>query len=525
MKRFLRIGQWGAATAVALLVNGSVAHAALPDLRLCQLTVELETNKFEQAVALSLRLCADKIRGAQILNTPAAMQAAVNLCEAKFKLIWDVQGLTAGDKVTKFKAKMDALFNGPPGPPFKCDPTFLLKLGHFQSPSQAPGSPSAGSWMATSLLNSASAAALNQEIAQVGDAMSLIAAAQTFSNVDCSQPVTCLYSGTNNCRPNLCKFGLECFEHACTLTASSATVNTAFLPSIVATLSGRSPFGICVLSKGGKFANLGAGYGDSGFQYSISGPSKTLDPVVLGSVATVCVYVNRAEGYCNCGGAGVFPKNVNICQDRIVQAGTEPVNDQCGSLSSLASPETQNPYAGTKVGLPKLNLSGTQGTGDCLNLFTTQFAIITGTCGTCSGCCGADGLPCTSDDLIVPQAPASVPLTTGTATTTLFEAVASAGGCSGDFGATSCVEDSNCTGAAAPFCNTPSPVLTTLTAGPVTGTVPGAPVCAKFDASTMSGVKFVGAFPAGGGGPPLGDTTTSSLLWSKESNRGSDPGT
>ena len=54
-------------------------------------------------------------------------------------------------------------------------------------------------------------------------------------------------------------------------------------------------------------------------------------------------------------------------------------------------------------------------------------------------------------------------------------------------------------------CTVGAPSLSTITVGPIAGTKTN---CKNYDASNMSGVAFVGAFPAASGNPPIGDSAT-----------------
>src|SRR5205823_3320760 len=127
----------------------------------------------------------------------------------------------------------------------------------------------------------------------------------------------------------------------------------------------------------------GLAWGTSGFQYSIGGPAKTLDPVNVGGGIVVCVNVNRAEGWCDCTGGGKST-GIALCQDRIA-TGQNP--DDCGEPAVTQTDDTQG-YGHTKVGGPHSTLSGASVSGDCLSLFTTQFTIFTGPC------TGLAGDPC-----------------------------------------------------------------------------------------------------------------------------------
>jgi len=552
MRRLSIIGKASATAAMAgaLLLNAGASYAAGPALDQCQKGIEAAAKVYHDAIRTALTGCADAVRTQQVKEAAKAgtgpLAVAAKTCEAKLKPVYDLANVTPGKSAAdKFKAALAKLVGIPSGTP-KCDVKTLIKLGHLISGTGGSAPPNTGTdatvFVADSLLTSLENSAISEVVAEYGDAMGLIAAAvgapESKAGANdatcCTNTVGC--NDTKGYRPNLCGFGLECNTHACQLdgTSGGQLVSSGILGTIPLTISGRSTLGICSLTKGGQ------GFGaQSGFEYIIGGAARTLDPVNLGGGLIVCVNVNRSEGWCDCTGHGIA-LNTNFCQDRVVSGG---VTDDCpGGVAADATDDNQG-FTGTKVGAVAIGTSGASAAGDCVNFFTTQFIIHQS-----PATYGPDTTPCTSDDTQAPQAPASVPLTTGTAVASVIDAVSALGTCTLD-GATSCIEDvncnacnvaktcgdplhtactkdSNCTSVVGSdgFCKTrctldgstacttsaqcgtcAGPLFTTLTVGPFTGSKTS---CKNYEASTLSGLQLVGAFPAAAGSAPIGDSCT-----------------
>jgi len=142
--------------------------------------------------------------------------------------------------------------------------------------------------------------------------------------------------------------------------------------------------------------------------------------------------------------------------------------------------------------------------GDCINLNTIQFKTLGN-----AGLFGPDATPCTADDLRPPAGAASVPFTTGTASAEVKNALQGPGGCSNNANHL-CRENANCdtdgsTNPATGTCGGATIIATqtvpALTGGPIAD-------CDDLEASQLSGLQFVGAFPALDGAG-LGDVVSS----------------
>lgn len=320
----------------------------------------------------------------------------------------------------------------------------------------------------------------------------------------------------------------------------------------------------------------GAGFNlEPDFLYLINSPGKTLRAVVPPGLPLVgaCVQVVRSEGWCDCKGAASpitqLPVNFNLCSDsRITQctkrctggthsacntngdcssqvpsAGTCNATKSCNGTSTPACTKdsdctapittdacgvavdpgkTDDTYPGTLNGGTTLAPSGQSAAGDCVDLVSAQFTIM-----TTAPDLGPDQVPCSQDDFAAPTAPFSLPLTTGSASATLLDALNVPGGClksghcsggnkgqciiggpacsglsPGTCTKDACVEDANCisvSGDPLDRCNTPAPQFVDLRVSSNGGKTS----CAQYEASNMNGFAVTGAIAANAA--PLGD--------------------
>jgi hypothetical protein len=438
-----------------------------------------------------------------------------------------------------------------------------------------PAAGDAGKFLCDWILTAKEKLAIKQQLFLIPDTVNLLSAMQSAgpekisptSGIAAKKGTSCSLAGTDlntqEYRPNLCRFGAECRDHACTLAGTSqATLLSAPLAGLLGgpatlNLSGSVVIEFCQLGQAtgncfdapkgpcetntdcptsptnkcnlNRAEGLGSQFGaETGFIYLINEPSKTIKvtipPALAGLVAAVCVDNVRSEGWCDCTGHGIT-NNTSFCQDGFLSDNGGP-NDDCGSPLTLGTPSPLFP--GTLNGAIKITPSGASAAGDCLDLQTTQFTIILATSDF-----GTDGLACTGDDFGAPSAPAQLPITTGTAVASIKDAVASPGTCNLD--GAFCVENANCvnlcsaatagtcsadglpctggpgvTGTCNPTANQPcagGPTLTDIQVGPLTGAKTN---CNNYSSSNLSGLSLVGAFPALGTdfNNPLGDSVT-----------------
>ncbi|MFI5394450.1 MAG: hypothetical protein ACHQ9S_02855 [Candidatus Binatia bacterium] len=300
------------------------------------------------------------------------------------------------------------------------------------------------------------------------------------TNADCT-------AGTK--RPNLCSFNAECNFRTCNAPGSFGNLTAGSLGGGNAGifLPGQQSLGVCqtapTASRGygqGAGENLGTA---PGTVYVTGSDVGSLKPVSVAGTTLVCVNQLGAEGWCDCGGGG-GNKNVSYCQDRLAsQCQGGHCTDVCDTLTTTCTlggggctsnadcvsgtactsnadcPDkcgnnpvtgfTTNPdsdFVGTQVGPAVPSFGGGSANGDCMILETTQFKQLTI---AIPSELGSDGLPCTPDDQKAPGAPVTVPLTTGSSTSTMHNAVLGTatpyGLCDGN-AATECIDGNDCKG-------------------------------------------------------------------------------
>jgi hypothetical protein len=243
-----------------------------------------------------------------------------------------------------------------------------------------------------------------------------------------------------------------------------------------------------------------------GGDYRVFGnfPTRTVKPAELDINTLVCIQGKTSAGWCDCTAGGGLANDYTQCSDHITGSGLscpdttlpnavsedEPcfctTSGACGGLSQPACVSTGmacdsdldcgatetckarggggrcHPNSATTA---DLDFTGSSVTGDCLINSTTQLKVVNFT-GPGSGICvsgelcdvsapvcsigpcipfeGADGVPCTMDDNLPNGDPANLPLTTGSASATLEDAVYVEGTCPNG---KTCIEDANCTNA------------------------------------------------------------------------------
>src|SRR5262245_7475375 len=188
-----------AGAACALLLSASPSFAGGPTLDACQKGLELATNNFRKSLQTALVLCVDTVRKQQVKEATKAgtgpTAVAAKLCEVKLAGVYDVNNLKPGvSSADKMKAAIDKLFGIPSGTP-KCNAAMLAAMGHGVTGAGAP--PLAGNaeeFTEDALLVSTEQSVIDDEVAQTGDALNLIAAAVSapeskpgkMDNTDCS---------------------------------------------------------------------------------------------------------------------------------------------------------------------------------------------------------------------------------------------------------------------------------------------------------------------------------------------------
>jgi hypothetical protein len=491
--------------------------------------------KLFSTYAKALKKCKVAIQKQVDAGEEADMEKAADACEKSLGSLFDINGIRGKSAISKFYDKFNTKFFTDTG---KCDSdltenamvgtAYIPAMGHLVAPVQAPGT-TPWDWMMRWIALMKFKLALLEENFVMATTVNLLDSVIDGSGTDCTLPTNCNPETTPNCRPNLCSTGINCRSHACQLDASSATTTSVSGGGavIMVPLTGRAVFEVCKLNP------ITFGIAGAPAVYAIIGDSaRTVDPVgLLGQ--TICVDIIRSQGWCDCVGLGI-PKNLAFCQDHDVLTapacvgaptgpnntegecfcddGTGPTANTCGDDSPPCPPAEQcgitdssgNCHDGTQTSSVFVLPSGASVAGDCVNLNTIQFKTLPN-----AAAFGADATPCTADDTRPPANAASVPFTTGMATASVQNASALEGTCSNNANHT-CKEDINCntndpnnpTGTCGGEVNNPSQTVPALMGGPIGS-------CANLEASQLSGVSFVGAFPALDGAAPLGDVVSS----------------
>ena len=450
--------------------------------------------------------------------------------------------------LAKLFGKADAKFLAAWGELFAkgtCTPADLVASGHLTSPAQAPGA-ATQDWVSHWLKWAKWKLAIKEILFEYADFFNDIQREKRECHIDCPAGTTGTPAVEGGPYPNFCLLNLNCEEHECELSAASNTTTSLGGGALTVTrfLVGSTVFEVCKVKDPFNF--------DPGFYYIISEPARTIGPVDLSIFGTVCIDVVKSEGWCNCTGAPVaIPDSMNFCQDHIATSGavtcpgtatgpntvegpcfcTDPNGvkaTQCGPGVSFC-PAGQfcgstvsggECHPGTTNSAVFVNSTGVALNGACINLNTISFTRLPagGNCGNGKPASfGPDCTPCTADDTIPPAAPASIRFTTGAASAQVLDAVLAEGTCSNPLDSnTRCIEKANCGANPNDTCVgaiiNPNDSLPGLTGVRIDPNTPG---CPDLEAGNLSGLSFVGAFPAldsSGGLGGLGDVISTFTL-------------
>jgi hypothetical protein len=596
------------AFAVAAVMGGSVLHAttAFAALDKCEKVIDNESAKLQKFLFTALQKCKDAVQKENVKGVTSTLGTncqpgggclanAAKLCELQLAKIFDLPTGAAStkSKASKFRAAIVKARTANGSGVRVCEDADITPnpadnnsaLGHLISGAAGYAPPKTGDlgkFMIDWMLFAIEKVVVKQQLFVVPNTLNLIQAAVEApagptnpSGVAAKKGTSCSTLNTDpntqEYRPNLCRFGVECKDYSCQLDTSGtcpATGNSACDTTIPSTCNGGSS--LCFPSKsfveiaseglqpligtdklpvaalgglnleicrpgrssgqcqtgGGAcetdadctganappcnlFPNQGAGaaFGvEPNFLYLINEPAKTLRanvppvnvPPLPTFIAAACIDLVRSEGWCDCAGAGV-QKNFNLCIDHITSDNTH--FDDCGAKIDAADDSADSTYPGTVNGPPVLTPSGASAAGDCVDLVTAQFKLITS-----ASDFGPDGIPCTDDDYAAPTAAFTLPMTTGQASAQIMDSVAAAGKCSVG-GSYACIEDANCSvanGGPGGTCTDPAPSIL-----PLSDTQNGAATtCAHYLAGNLSGFSIVGAISALNAQAPLGDLAT-----------------
>jgi len=428
----------GALVAPALLFSLSMAHPASAALDKCAKAIESNGTKAEAAILKSFQACDAEFRKAVAAglkkSLPPDYSAGAVKCQAALaKAI----GIGNGSSMDKAKASLDKLVPG------TCTQVDLLGLGHL------PQVTFGDMWSRAVLMSSLNVAFV-QEIALVRDTPNMF---QTFACTPKVPGSTCLPSDATTCAACKTLTKSPCYEHSCNYlsSGSSAFDNlTSGVGDITGNLIGASTFSLCNsfgINPTGTYLVIGGTTGNG------------ISPIVVTGLGFACSQALGAEGYVNCPGGSGPLVNYKTCQDS--NPATKDQVGGCGTFlggtpdaCTAASDDTVN--GGFNGGAcTKYSASGTPAGAAFVNNLTQLNVPL-----TVLNELGADNQPCTDDDTEARAQPASLGLTTGTATVEVLS-----------FGNGTDPQDN----------------------GPITG----APFnCGNIQSSNLSGAKIAGAFPA-----------------------------
>jgi hypothetical protein len=476
---------------LVLGVAAAVAFSgpARADVKKCQVGLEKAAAKWQSGLLSALGKCQDAMR--------KDITKAAKTCE---------KGLAGayGKNVDKFRAGAEKA---------ACTGVELSSLGFLLSgPGGNPAPPQGGTpikFTEDYLLVKAENDSCNMELASAPLFSNLLMQAKDVAK--CSGAGAATY-------PKFCGFKCACSERVCVLgdsvtSTSETTLISYALGSVGVPLTiGPDPLTVSsVLGMCEPGPDLAL---ESGVVYIIAQQARTLGVIDFTDNVSglyVCSDTLRSSGFCDCSAGGAGLKDITDCMDRTIPSScTGSSNDACGSPCSakLADPN----YPGTFNGLPNISATGATVPGDCVNMLTNQFTVLTGPGTGGPATYGADGVPCTADDVGGLNSPTNVVLTTGVPTAKLFNYVDKTYGVCTDSSkcVNVCGDGSACVGTN--FVVGPAQKVGVSGKRPAAGSYPVATsVCGQYQQNHLKGLSLSGAFPGAalGQGGGLGDDLSS----------------
>ena len=522
------------AVATAALLASSTSFAAIDK---CQKRIQGEGAKLQKFIYSAVQKCADAIRKEKALgalkqgtgcgSNQACLANAAAICEKLLADVYDAANLKPNkSKIELFRATLEK--SSSTNECTDADLRILEGMGHQLSGNVtlATAPPTGSScdfngdgkadtdcrltFLIDWLLYAIEDSVIRQLQAQTPDLFALLKEAIDATSSNPAKPQTdCSNSASPGYRPNLCRFGVQCFTASCNLSAASNATLQAPALSLNAPISlqGALPVQVCrpglpvspqqpglQLGLGSEFHAVNglnnALYLIGGGANSVRAPGPYPPPLNF-FVTDVCVSVVGQQGWCDCGSPNLgVAKDATVCHDRVGDQDLSPpsgptgqTTDECGVASSQWVPDSTFPASNSHA--PSLTItpssSSSSTAGDCVNLVTLQFTLLTDVSQR-----GADGIGCTPDDTASPLASFTVPLTTGMVTTKLMDAIKTAGTCTGGQNPP-CLRDADCaqtnSGSCDPSTLDVQDVVTSVTGS--TGT------CAEYMSGNLSNLKFV----------------------------------
>jgi hypothetical protein len=516
---------------LALLWSGT-SFAAIDK---CQKRIQGEGAKLQKFIYSAVQKCADAIRkekaagavkgGTDCSSGKACLANAAIFCEKQLAAVYDAANAKPDkSKIELFRATLEK--SSATNECTDDDLRILQGMGHQLSGTAnlATAPPVSGScdfngdgkvdtncrltflidWLTYAIED----ATIRQLQAQTPDLLALLKEAidASVDPVSGKRATDCTGSpppGTEY-RPNLCRFGPQCFTSACTLSVNSQAELQA--PAVWPLLNSGNPFDPIDLAgsvpvqicRPGPTVSVQRGLGGEfhaqpDVLYIVGGPANSVaaSSIPLGLSTffqAACISVVGQQGWCDCSSSGLgVAKNATVCADRsgACDLSANPTNPTCTAISDECGVPIGDWVADSQSLLSwnfhaptfTISTSGSSQPGDCVDLVTLQFTVLT------SGDKGADGIACTADDTAAPLATLTVPLTTGTVNADLRDAIYALGQCAGD--GSLCIRNADC-GVNGP-CNSPAPdvrdVLTTVIGSKGT--------CNEYRAANLSNLKLV----------------------------------
>lgn len=509
------------AAGTVLLLGAGTSHAAIDK---CQKRIQGEGAKLQKFIYSALQKCADAIRkekaaavvkgGDDCSPGKACLANAAAFCEKQLATVYDAANVKPfKSKFELFRAALEK--SSAANECTDSDLRLLEGMGHqlSGSVSLATAPPASGTcdfnsdgkadtncrlkFLTDWLMFAIEDAAIKQLMAQTPDLMAILKDAVEATSADPAKPSTeCSNTSDPGYRPNLCRFGVQCFNAVCSLDSSSSNANLdvpALFP-INIPLEGTLPTAVC--RPGGTTTTqqgLGAEFGvNPNTLYLINSAGRTIQKEfpseILGFIKAICVDVLTSQGWCDCSGQGV-KVDATVCQDRVGRCDASTNSsclpgsgtvDECGVADTLSDPfiaDSLFPNSNEHSERTSISIAGSSTAGDCVDFVTMQFKVLR------ASEYGPDGVPCTDDDGAGPLAAITGPLTTGSVTVELKDAIQSAGTCAST---ENCITNADC---ATPPCDTSTLQITDASAT-VTGAKP-TNACANYTAGKLSGLKLV----------------------------------
>jgi len=529
-----------------VVLVGLLASPASANLAKCESKLFSTAQKLNVAVGKAMSKCSITARSKGINDKTA------DACEKSLAKVFNLNGLPGAGTINKTIKAVDKLFvQGKE----VCTSEDLEALGLLESGVNAPGV-NAQDFLVSALVVKSVDLASSAMFASVADLQESLTALVDITNCNTSRPNLCSFAAEQNpdCRVHACVLGpasnayLQPGNVPVSLQNRVSTMQICQTPNTLLDLPVNlsSDYRALFLDASKTFRPPPVATGTNATicidQIRAQGwcdcngggvpfePDFCLDGRVNNNGGTC----SNTSAFCltdadcpkgTCSGPGVDGCGGDLANAKLVGSCVQPNGAPCeagGTTRCYNSKTGGRCHPGTYRGEVVQNWGGASGPGDCMLLNTVAFRVLPpalcvngggGLLGTCTTTCnggpcapdvgcsglggvncidpkGADQRACTADDLFPPSAPTTVPFTTGSASTTIVDRLQNQGACSA--GSTNvgmnCASNQDCDGGT---CQGAVMLSTPRSFGPGTGLG-----CDALDSSSLSGLKFVGTFPA-----------------------------